>query len=315
MNSAALAPKKKSALRQAVPFMGLIAIILFFYIVTEGRLFGPRTFSTLFNEFFSLVVAGCGVMFVMCEGNIDFSIGSNMGVTMAVAAIASQEVGWWVIFPITIVGGMLLGVMCGVLVSNLRVPAFIATIGMSFMLRGLVTIILDSGPKGCDYGFMVCNDITLKLIVLVIFVALMFVLFNYTKFGRQCKAIGANQTTASQSGVDVRRMILLPYILSGFCTGIGAAFNLAKSVSAAPATGDGFQFNVMLALMLGGFPIDGGWSARFRSILIGSCMYAIIMLGLTTWGASTDIQQLVKGVVFIISVALSFDRKASRTIK
>lgn len=302
-------------IKQAVPFIGLVAIVIFFQIVTGGRLFGSRTFSTLFNEVFNLVVAGCGVLFVMCQGNIDFSIGGSIGLTTAVAAIASKAVGWWCIFPITIIGGMLIGLLCGTLVSVVRLPAFIATIGLSFMLRGIITIVLDSGPRGCDFGFMKANSLELKIVILIIFVAVMYVIFAHTKFGRQCKAIGANRVVAQQCGVNLKKMLIIPYIISGGCAGIVAAFNLAKSLSAAATTGDGFQFNVMLALMLGGFSISGGWGVRFKSVIIGACMYAVIMLGLTTWGATTDVQQLVKGVVFIIAVGLSVERKNVKIVK
>lgn len=71
----------------------------------------------------------------------------------------------------------------------------------------------------------------------------------------------------------------------------------------------------MLALMLGGFSIAGGWAARFRCVIIGACMYAVILLGLTTWGAGTDMQQFVKGMFFIIAVAASIDRKNITIVK
>ena len=301
--------------RQIIPFLGLVVIVVFFQIVTKGRLFGSRTFTTLFNEVFNLVIAGCGVMFVMCEGNIDFSIGGTIGITTAIAAVVSQQIGWWCIFPITIIGGALIGLFCATLVAKLRLPAFIATIGVSFMLRGIITIVLDSGPRGCDFGFLKCNNLKLKIIVLLVFVAVMYLLFAYTKYGRQCKAIGANRVMASQSGVNITKMLMIPYIVSGACAGIVAGFNLAKSLTAASTTGDGFQFNVMLALMLGGFTISGGWAVRFKSVVIGACMYAVIVLGLTTWGVTTDLQQLVKGIVFIIAVASSIDRKNVSIVK
>ncbi len=301
-------------LRFIVSLMGLVIIIVFFQIVTGGRLFGNRTFSTLFNEVFNIIIAGCGVLFVMCEGNIDFSIGSIIGLTSALAAMASKQIGWWCIIPIMALGGMVISSLCGFLIAYLKLPSFIATIGISFMIQGITTIILDAGPLGCDFGFMKVNNITLKVIVLMVFMAIMFTVFTFTKFARQCKAIGANRVVAEQSGINVKKMIMIPYMISGACAGLVGAFNLAKSLSAAATTGSGFHFNVMLALMLGGFSIAGGWGVRFKSIIIGACMYAVILMGLTAWGVSTDMQQLVKGCIFIIAVAASFNRKSVQVI-
>ena len=142
-----------------------------------------------------------------------------------------------------------------------------------------------------------------------------FVLFRYTKFGTYLKAIGAGEKAAMFSGIRTDKMKFWVYVLSGAITGFAAFINVIKVGSVTASGGNQLETQILIALVLGGMPISGGAKVRFENIIVGSLLYIVLNSGLTMMGFSTQMMQLIQGIVFLVFVAIFADRKSLQVIK
>lgn len=162
---------------------------------------------------------------------------------------------------------------------------------------------------------MMLDSQELKITVAIVFGIISFILFKYTMFGKHCRAIGSRMEVCRQSGVRVKLVQYGSYVFTGLASGLVAFFFLIRSGAANIGTASNLEFNALQALMLGGVLITGGSSVKFRSAVIGSITMAALANGMTLWGVETLTQQLIKGFIFLIVIALTFERKSVEVIK
>ena len=141
--------------------------------------------------------------------------------------------------------------------------------------------------------------------------AIGFVAFRFTKFGTYLKAIGAGEKAAMFSGIRTDRMKFLIYVLAGAITGFAAFINVIKVGSVTSSGGNQLETQILIALVLGGMPISGGAKVRFENIIVGSLLYIVLNM----MGFSTQMMQLIQGIVFLIFVAVFADRESIQVIK
>ena len=278
-------------------------MLVFFNAVSGGKVFTKTNFNTLFNEAFSLLIVTYALIFVMAQGKNDMSLGGVVALAAALAAHASSISGNLVL-PVALLVGLLCGLLNGLIVTEFRIDSFIATIAMSFILKGFVELLLQSGVQSIPIKMIMLDSQQLKITVALVFGIISFILFKYTMFGKHCRAIGSRLEVCRQSGVRVKLVQYGSYVFTGLASGaanIGTASNL--------------EFNALQALMLGGVLITGGSSVKFRSAVIGSITMAALANGMTLWGVETLTQQLIKGFIFLIVIALTFERKSVEVIK
>jgi ribose transport system permease protein len=301
-------------IKQLIPFLGLVTVVLFFQIVSGGRLMSPSNFSVFINHAFTIIIAACGAAFLMSQGNLDFSMAGNVCVTAAITALVSR-----VSVPLAIASalffGSVLGLFNGIAHAVLGLPAFIATLAASFMYSGIANVLLGSGSLAADYSMKRLDNLPLKLTVLIASLLATFAVLEFSPFGKQCKAMGAKIEVARQSGVNIGLKKIIPFVICGMACGIIAVFSILRTCTASTQTGASTQINTILALLLGGIPFSGGWASRFRGVILGSLMMAVITNGLVVIGVTVLTQQVIKGILFVIAVAVSFDRKNATVIK
>jgi ribose transport system permease protein len=304
----------RETIKQFIPFLGLRIVVVFFQAVSGGRLLSAANFPIFTNHAFSIIVAACGAVFLMSQGNLDFSMAGNVCITAALTALVSQRS-----IPLAIVTALLCGSVLGAFNSLIHivlgVPAFIATLAASFIYTGLANVILGSGSLGADYDMKKMDNLTLKLTVLGIILIITFLILEFSPFGKQCKAIGSRVEVARQSGVNITARKMVPFIISGFACGLIAVFSILRTCTASTTTGASTQINTILALLLGGIPFSGGWASRFRGVIVGSLLMAVVINGLVVIDIPVMTQQVIKGILFVIAVAVSFDRKNATVIK
>ena len=300
----------KTHLSDIIPVLGLILVLVFFNAVSGGKVFTKTNFNTLFNETFSLLIVTYALIFVMAQGKNDMSLGGVVALAAALAAHASSISGNLVL-PVA----LLVGLLNGLIVTELRIDSFIATIAMSFILKGFVELLLQSGVQSIPIKMMMLDTQQLKITVALVFGIISFILFKYTMFGKHCRAIGSRLEVCRQSGVRVKLVQYGSYVFTGLASGLVAFFFLIRSGAANIGTASNLEFNALQALMLGGVLITGGSSVKFRSAVIGSITMAALANGMTLWGVETLTQQLIKGFIFLIVIALTFERKSVEVIK
>lgn len=306
--------RMKNDLKQFLPFAGLIIVVIFFQIASGGMLLNIKNFPVFINTAFSIVVASCGAVFLMAQGNLDFSISANICLTAAITALVSHTS-----IPLAIltalVFGACIGMLNGIIHIVLGLPSFIATLAASFIYTGIANLVLGSGSLAADYGMKRLDNLPLKLIVLIVVLLLTFLVLEFSPFGKRSKAIGSRTEVARQSGVKIGITKAIPFVICGLSCGLVAIFSILRTCTASAQTGASMQINVILALLLGGIPFSGGWASRFRCVLAGSLLMSVITYSLIIMDVPVLTQQVIKGFLFVIAVAVSFDRKNTTVIK
>lgn len=302
------------SLKAVVPFLGLLFICAFFQVISGGKLLSSANLKTFANYAFQIMIPACGAVFLMSQGNLDYSMAGNVCVSAALGAMVSQT-SIPLAIVVVIVSSIVMGAVNAVTCVFLGVTSFIATLAASFIYSGLASVLLGGGALTANYAFKDADTLLIKYGVIFFVLAVTYIVFTYTPFGKHCRALGAKEEVAHQSGINVKLERSIPFLISGFSCGIVALFTLVRTCSAATTSGSGTQINTMLALLLGGVPFSGGWSSRFRAVIVGGLIMAVVTNGLVLINLSSEVQQFIKGVIFIIAVALSFDRKNTAVIK
>ena len=240
--------------------------------------------------------------------------GSILGISSIVVCMLSQKS-----IPLAIIGGIVSGAAIGALNGYFyvfrKIKSFIVTICTMFLFRGFIKYLTTNAPVAGSAKLINYDSTELKIACTVVILLIGFVAFRYTKFGTYLKAIGAGEKAAMFSGIRTDKMKFLIYVLAGAITGFAAFINVIKVGSVTSSGGNQLETQILIALVLGGMPISGGAKVRFENIIVGSLLYVVLNSGLTMMGFSTQMMQLIQGIVFLIFVAVFADRESIQVIK
>ena len=299
-------------IRSLLPIAGLIVVFLIFNSLTKGRM--VQKFSMAMTQIYVTMIASTGVFFVMTMGGLDFSQGSILGMASIVVCMVSKKS-----IPLAVAAGIATGAAIGAINGffyvNRKIKSFIVTICTMFLFRGIIKYLTSNAPVSGSAKLIMMNNDRMKLTCMLIVVVLGFVAFHFTRFGVDLRAIGAGEKAAKFAGIRTDRMKFLVYVLAGAITGFAAFINCIKVGSVTASGGNQVETQILIALVLGGMPISGGAKARFINVIVGSALYVVLSSGLNMVGLSTQTQQLIQGVVFLVFVAVFADRESLRVIK
>jgi len=303
------APKKAlgqgGAFAKIFPFLGLCLVIAFFAVMTQGTLVNGKNIERIIVQSLPMMIGTIGASFVFAQNVLDMSMGSVLGLSAAMAAYASK-IDPALSIVAALATGVLVGLMNGALHGLLKINPIISTMAVSFIIRGMLQPICDYGSVGVAPEVLKWNDSTLKIVLTLIIFVIGYILFEYTGLGKKCKIVGSSEIAATQSGINVSRIKITGYLITGIAASIAGYLTLLRSGTALPATGNLFEFDVVIALVLGGMPITGGPEARIRSAVIGTLILTILTNGMTLWGIEEYPQQITKGLIFLAVLAISF---------
>ena len=303
---------KMSMIRALLPIAGLIIIFLLFNVLTNFRMM--KNLPLVLSQVYVTMIAATGVFFIMTMGGLDFSQGSILGIASIVVCMLSKTS-----IPLAIVGGIAAGAVIGAINGYFyvyrKIKSFIVTICTMFLFRGFIKYLTTNAPVAGSAKLINFDSTELKIACTVLILAIGFVLFRFTKFGTYLKAIGAGEKAAMFSGIRTDRMKFWIYVLAGAITGFAAFINVIKVGSVTSSGGNQLETQILIALVLGGMPISGGAKVRFENIIVGSLLYIVLNSGLTMMGFSTQLMQLIQGVVFLVFVAVFADRQSLQVIK
>jgi erythritol transport system permease protein len=311
-------------------YVVLVALFLLFAIV-EPAFLQTSNLIILTKHVAINAILGIGMTFVILTAGIDLSVGSIVGLCGMIAGALIQEglvleifgvaifFNVWVVMAIVLVVGMLVGWINGTLISRFNVAPFIATLGTLYAARGLALLsnngatfskiggtealgnvgfpLLGSGiPLG---GFEIPYSIPIMIVMAIIAAFLA----AKTPFGRQIYAIGGNERAAELSGVQVKRITMLTYVISGLCSAMVGLIVTAQLVSAHPATGDGWELRAIAAVVLGGTSLAGG-RGSIGGTIIGAFVIGVLTNGMILMGVTSFWQQIIMGIVIILAVIM-----------
>lgn len=288
----------------------LILVFAFFAIFTD-KFWSITRWSNVVNILLqqvpTLMLMTVAMIISILLNGIDLSIGSAVALNSCLVAMVLKNT---YNAPLGIAFGLLMGVVVGifngVLIAKVKVPGFISTYTLQWVLKGIALVLMagkmiyDFGPDfrpiftGTRYNFIIYSG--------VIVAVLMFV-FGCTVFGRQVYAVGKNETAARISGINVDRIIIICYIISGVLVSIAGMMYIANLGSAEPAIGSDFVMQALAAALIGGTTF-GGARGKIFDAFIGSCIMLILTNGMVMLGIPSTAQDFVVGITIIIAIIL-----------
>ena len=297
-----------------LPLIGFVVILVVLNIMTEGKILTPKKLRLLFSQIYYPTIVATGVFFVMTLGSIDFTEGSTLGVASIVISVLS-----FYSLPLAILGGILTGAAIGAINGffhvKFKLQSFIVTICTMYLFRGVCAYFTTETAVPASAAIKALDNDALKIGITLAVLLVAWFLFRFTRVGNDVKAVGSGETAARFSGVNTDRVKFLAFVAAGALTGLAAFVNVIKVGSITATAGNQLETQVLISLVLGGLPITGGAKVRFSNIVVGTLMYAVLNSGLSILGYDPQTQQLIKGVIFLIFVALTIDRKALKVIK
>lgn len=305
---------KKLGLRTFFPLFGLICIVVIFAFLTNMRLVEPSSINLILSQVYVLMIACSGVFLVMTVGALDFSQGSILGVSSIVISYLSFH-GILLAVIAGIVTGIIIGAFNGLFHVVFKIPSFIVTICSMFLFRGICAYLTTNAPVAAITSITVFNETWTNISLTIGVLLIVYLLFRFTKLGIALKSIGAGETAARFSGIRTGMVKFLVFAAAGAITGFASFLNVAKVGSITATAGNQLESQILIALVLGGMPILGGARVHFSSVIIGSLIFCVLHNGLVMVGLDSAQQQLIKGIIFVIVVALTIDRRSIRVIK
>lgn len=309
--------RQRDLIQNIIPFSGLVLLIIIFGIASGGRTLTLSNVGNLVDQCFTMAIVAAGAAFVYAHGDKDFSVGAASGVAQLVGALLILNFD--LPTPIVVIAIISVNVLCSLTVAGvskgLGVPVFVATICVRSICKGILGTVCQNEDivlTYANYGFF--NNTLVKAAALLVILVVTVYIFNFTEIGRFQKAIGGNANTVQQAGIRVRREVVISYIIMGVCVGIASTFILFRDCTVNASSGSGIEFNVMIALALGGFPMAGGEKSKIRAAIIGVVTLTVLANGLTIIGMDPNVVNGVKGLLFIAIVGLSYDKTSGKYV-
>jgi ribose transport system permease protein len=290
---------------------------IFIVIVAVFAAFSPA-FATsrniLSNFGFSAYVgiAAIGMTFVIMTGDFDISVGSMLALVGVLGASFVPVIGGVLGVLATIAIAAFLGFVNGIFVTKLKIPAFITTLGMLFIFRSIAYIYTDNFPQYISDRFWLYlgngrlfNTIPFPIVLMVLCYVIAYLLLRKTPFGRYVIAVGTNPKAAALSGINVDNIKIMVFTLLGLFVGISAVVNSANLGVANPGMmGQGFEFRVITAVVLGGTMLGGG-NGSLGGAFVASLIVTFLANGMGLLQVNPYWQLVATGLVMIIAVSLN----------
>ncbi len=315
------APRRRSAgwVKQYGGILtGLLVLVVLFWRLSRNFMAVGNLLNIVLQVSITAVLA-FGMTYVLLLGEIDLSVGATVALTGTVAALGLEHGLWlWIVLPLALLAGLALGAINGVLSSLLSIPSFIVTLATMGVFRGLAYILSAGVPITVENErFVRLGNGSLLSVplpiwtLLVLFVANQFIL-SKTVFGRKVYLAGGNPEAALYSGVNVRGLRTLIFMLSGLMAGISGVLLTARLYSAQPNAGMGYELDAIAAAALGGTSLSGGYGT-VTGTLVGALIIGVINNGMNLLSVPYFYQLIVKGLVILAAVGIDVQSKKHRS--
>ena len=298
----------------------LLLVLVFLFTMGNRNFLSAYNLNTIASYTAILLVAGLGQMNPILIGGIDLSVGGLMSFISVVFVVSLKTIGIWA-FPLCIVVALMAGFINGNILTRIKIPSFIATLGTGGILTSLALIVsplpVDAPPS--TYALLEVVNGTLLglpnllLLTLAVF-ALFYVILRFTTVGRNIYYVGSNIRMSWMSGIDIVRTRNFAFVLSGLGAAIAAIMQSCSQYGGDPALGKVYILQSIAAVVVGGTALTGGTGGAINTV-VGALILGVMENGMNVVGVDAYFQQSILGLVIIISVALTFDRSKTATIK
>lgn len=297
--------------------VGLLVVCVAMFIATPDFLTAENLLNVGIQAAVVAVLA-FGMTFVIVAGGIDLSVGSVAALAAIVGGWASVTLGLSgpLVLLVGLLTGLVVGTVNGAAIAYIGLPAFIATLAMLSIARGLALVISEGSPLAMPSAVTVLGDdlgpMPIPVLVLVGAGLVAAFLLARTVIGRSMYAVGGNEEAARLSGLPVKRVTVVVYALSGLFAGLAGLLLAGRLGSAQPQAAFGYELDAIAAVVIGGASLSGG-VGKATGTLIGALVLAVIRNGLNLLNVTAFWQQVVIGLVIAIAVAVDVLRRRRLT--
>lgn len=307
-------------LKPHFPWITLLVLALLVGIANPS-FFAPAGLILLMSDIVPLFIMALGMTFAIYIGGIDLSVQqlANMVTVIATVYLANFGIG---VAVIAILAGLIFGAISGYVTSRLYVPSFVSTLAMGFValsiakwLSGQRALYMDATLRDGSFGWMFGKTagVPHELAIAAILLGIAWFLQSRTTFGRALKAVGAGELAAAASGLNVERVKIIAFAISGAFAAIAGLMFSVKLSGGDANLANGFLLLAIVAVLVGGTPLTGGVGGVVNTA-IGTLIVMVIRAAMVYLEVDATQQQMVFGVVLIVAIALTIDRSKLRGI-
>lgn len=304
--------KKKIDFYQYMVYIIFIIVLVIFAIWLGPSFFSASNLLNITRQTAMVSVMAVAMTFVISSGQIDLSIG-------AVVALSALSAAWilevtdniFLALGVALSLGVIVGVINGLLVTFLKIPAFLATLGTQSIIRGAAmwltqtkAITIRNTTFNDTFGMGTIFGVPIVLLWTMIALIVGHIALRFLPFGKKTLSIGGNETAAFYSGISIVKTKILIFAAMGFASAFSGIIYSARMQTARYTYGVGDEMNVIAAVVLGGTAMSGG-RGNIIGAVVGSLLLGVINNGLIIGGLDTSQQQIVRGFIILLAVALS----------
>ena len=293
-----------------------IAVLFAVFSVTANNFFTMRSVLSLALQTSAITIMGIGETFAIITAGIDLSIGSVIALSGTVAVMAANAgAPIWLSMIIGLLVGAICGLLNGLMITKIKLPPFIATLGMMMVARGVALTITNAMAFPAPEAFGQLGNgaifgsgpqfpgISYPVLIMVAVAIIFSFILSKTRFGRYTYAVGSNEEAARRAGINVNRVKNITYIFSGLLAALVGIILASRMATSQPNSATGYEMNAIAAAVIGGTSLMGG-VGTIGGTVIGSFIIGILTVGLTMQGANYFMQLIVIGLVVIGAVTV-----------
>lgn len=306
--------RKKFDWHEYVVYIGFVVIFIIFSIIIgdKGFLKAGNLLNIVQNTTM-VIVMGVAMTFVLASGEIDLSIGSTTAFASLLCAMSlANGANTFVAIIIGLAAGLLIGVINGLCVAYARIPSFLVTLGTMLAVRGAAMWLTNTTPIPVDdeaflgiFGTGYIGGVFPTLVIWSVAATIVgFIVLNRMRFGKKVLATGGNRTSASYTGINTKKVVLSVFMISGVCAALAGMLYTGIMHAGRYSFGDGDEMNVLAAVIIGGTSLAGGKGSVIGTV-VGAVLVSMISNGLVLMGLEIAQQNILRGVIIILAVALS----------
>ena len=304
----------------------LFAIMVLMYIIfcaTIPGFFGPGRIMSILNYAYFLGFLALGVTFVIATGGIDFSIGPVMFccALMAGYTFGTYHIPMVLAMLMSVAIGFLFGLFNGFMVSFIGIPPFIISMASMNIAKGIASVYTKTQsvqwPQSASDGGWFRNIVKVGgfpvgLVVFICVVVILYIILNGTKAGRYILCLGSNREAVRLSGVNVKKWMMLAYVICGTLVGIAALYYVAAYTTVQPGSGDQYNNKAIASCVMGGTSMVGGL-ASIGGTVLGTFIISLLQEGILAYRLGKDIQLIITGLIVIVFVYLDVSARRRKS--
>lgn len=306
--------------RNLQQFILLGILILFVLIMTliSEDFFTVTNITNLIRQQSMVAIAAAGATFIMITCGLDISVGSVLALSGVIFALLVQnEVPITLAVILAVISGGIVGAINAGMIVGMKINPVIATLGTMYAVRGIAYLIADGQAvvNGLPIEFMnigrgYVGFLPIPILIMLVVYAVFGFILSKTLLGKYTYAIGGNIETSRLSGIPVKKVLFLLYVIVGLLTALSGVIMASRLNSGNPQIGQGFEFDVIIAVFLGGVSVKGG-EGSLMGTLIGTLIVGVLSNGLNLLGVNPFYQYIIKGVVLVFAVMIDMTLKGN----